>query len=70
MNTANELVFSSILSVHTRSDSAANIVNDSNQSSAMDVWSLFLIIRMRLRVRSAELLVTASDARIRYSDCR
>jgi hypothetical protein len=62
---ANEFVisFSSILSVHTTSDSAASIVNDSNQSSAMEVLSLFLIIRTRLRVRSAELLVTASTWR-------
>ena len=57
--------------MHTTSDSAESIVNNSNQLSAMDVRSLFLIIRMRRRVRSADQLrVTASDARIRYSDCR
>jgi hypothetical protein len=49
------------------SDSAASwpIVDDSKQSSDLDVPSLFLIVRTRLRVRSAELLVTASDAKIR-----
>jgi hypothetical protein len=46
------------------SDSAAKVVRDENQSSTIEVRSRFLIILTRLRTRSAELLVTASDARI------
>ena len=63
---AHELVISSVLNECTTSDSAASIVIDENQSLAMNVPSLFFITRTRLRARSAELPVTASDARIRY----
>lgn len=63
-------MISSVLNVCTTSDSAASIVCDENQSSTMDVRSLFFITRMRLGALSAEVLVMARDARIRYSDCR
>jgi len=55
-----------MLMVCNISDSAAKIVSDENQSSAIDVRRRFLIIRTRLRTRSAELLVTANDAKILY----
>ena len=63
---ANAFIMSSKLIVFNTSDSAARTVREENQSSTIGVRRRFLMMRTRLRTFSAELLVTASDARILY----